>query len=61
LFLTHCGWNSTLESMCAGVSMVCWPFFAEQPTNCRCACAKWGIGMEIDSGVARCNVPVPAV
>jgi len=53
LFLTHCGWNSTLESVCAGVPMVCWPFFAEQPTNCRYACAKWGIGMEIGSGVAR--------
>ncbi|XP_047077993.1 7-deoxyloganetin glucosyltransferase-like isoform X2 [Lolium rigidum] len=47
LFLTHCGWNSTLESVCAGVPMVCWPFFAEQPTNCRYACTKWGIGMEI--------------
>jgi hypothetical protein len=36
--------------------MVCWPFFAEQPTNCRYACAKWGIGMEIGSGVAREDV-----
>jgi hypothetical protein len=53
LFLTHCGWNSTLESVCAGVPMVCWSFFAEQPTNCRYACAKWGIGMEIGSDVAR--------
>ncbi|KAE8771853.1 7-deoxyloganetin glucosyltransferase-like [Hordeum vulgare] len=53
LFLTHCGWNSTLESVCAGVPMVCWPFFAEQPTNCRYACAKWGIGMEIGGDVNR--------
>ncbi|KAM0839466.1 hypothetical protein ACQ4PT_060293 [Festuca glaucescens] len=56
LFLTHCGWNSTLESVCAGVPMVCWPFFAEQPTNCRYACTNWGIGMEIGSGVAREDV-----
>ncbi|KAL6633520.1 hypothetical protein ACP70R_026191 [Stipagrostis hirtigluma subsp. patula] len=53
LFLTHSGWNSTLESICAGVPMICWPFFAEQPTNCRYVCANWGIGMEIDSNVRR--------
>ncbi|XP_029123857.1 7-deoxyloganetin glucosyltransferase isoform X2 [Elaeis guineensis] len=53
LFLTHSGWNSTLESICGGVPMMCWPFFAEQPTNCRYVCTKWGIGMEIDSNVRR--------
>ncbi|KQK01833.1 7-deoxyloganetin glucosyltransferase [Brachypodium distachyon] len=53
LFLTHSGWNSTLESICAGVPMVCWPFFAEQMTNCRYACTTWGIGMEIGSDVRR--------
>ncbi|MQM09187.1 hypothetical protein Taro_042055 [Colocasia esculenta] len=52
-FLTHSGWNSTLESICGGVPMLCWPFFAEQPTNCRYACAEWGIGMEIDNNVRR--------
>ncbi|MQL93637.1 hypothetical protein Taro_026287 [Colocasia esculenta] len=52
-FLTHSGWNSTLESICEGVPMLCWPFFAEQQTNCRYACAEWGIGMEIDSNVRR--------
>ncbi|KAL4196271.1 hypothetical protein AMTRI_Chr04g182400 [Amborella trichopoda] len=52
-FLTHAGWNSTLESICNGVPMICWPFFAEQPMNCRYACSKWGIGMEISSGLKR--------
>ncbi|KAK7246742.1 hypothetical protein RIF29_41612 [Crotalaria pallida] len=52
-FLTHCGWNSTTESVCAGVPMLCWPFFADQPTNCRYICNEWGIGMEIDSNVKR--------
>ncbi|KAL5992501.1 hypothetical protein ACLOJK_013420 [Asimina triloba] len=52
-FLTHCGWNSMLESVCGGVPMICWPFFAEQQTNCRYACTEWGIGMEIDNDVKR--------
>ncbi|XLR46546.1 hypothetical protein S83_031206 [Arachis hypogaea] len=52
-FLTHCGWNSTTESVCAGVPMLCWPFFADQPTNCRNICNEWGIGIEINNDVKR--------
>ncbi|GLT50900.1 hypothetical protein SLA2020_243550 [Shorea laevis] len=55
-FLTHCGWNSTLESISAGVPMICWPFFAEQQTNYRSCCTEWGIGMEINSDVKRDEV-----
>ena len=55
-FVTHSGWNSTLESICAGVPMICWPFFAEQQTNCRYCCTEWGIGMEIDNNVKRNEV-----
>ncbi|XP_050378554.1 (R)-mandelonitrile beta-glucosyltransferase-like [Argentina anserina] len=55
-FLTHSGWNSTLESVCAGVPMICWPFFAEQQTNCRYCCKDWGIGMEIEGDVNRSNI-----
>lgn len=56
VFLTHSGWNSTLESICGGVPVISWPFFAEQQTNCRYACTEWGIGMEIDSNVKRGEV-----
>ncbi|XP_058087015.1 7-deoxyloganetin glucosyltransferase-like [Magnolia sinica] len=55
-FLTHCGWNSMLESVGGGVPVLCWPFFAEQQTNCRYACTEWGIGMEIDNNVKRDEV-----
>lgn len=55
-FLTHSGWNSTLESLCGGVPVICWPFFAEQQTNCRYSCTEWGIGMEIDNDVKRDEV-----
>ncbi|XVF61597.1 hypothetical protein PTKIN_Ptkin08bG0143000 [Pterospermum kingtungense] len=56
VFLTLCGWNSTLEVICAGVPVICWPFFADQQTNCRYACTNWGIGMGVDHDVKRENI-----
>ncbi|KAL4179997.1 hypothetical protein AMTRI_Chr13g89950 [Amborella trichopoda] len=53
VFLTHCGWNSMMESVCGGIPVICWPFFAEQQTNCWFACNEWGMGMEIENDVKR--------
>lgn len=44
-FLTHCGWNSVLESIAAGVPMLGWPVLADQMLNCRCIVDGWGLGM----------------
>lgn len=55
-FLTHCGWNSMMESICCGVPVICWPFFADQQTNCHYSCTKWGVGMEINHDVKRDEV-----
>ena len=34
-------------------SILCWPFFAEQQTNCWFACNGWDVGMEINHPVKR--------
>ncbi|KAI3971255.1 hypothetical protein MKW92_041304 [Papaver armeniacum] len=52
-FLTHSGWNSTLESVNGGVPVLCYPLFAEQHTNCKYSCVDWGIGMQIDHNFTR--------
>ncbi|KAI3470814.1 hypothetical protein Pfo_027477 [Paulownia fortunei] len=46
-FLTHSGWNSTLESIAAGVPMICWPYFADQMVNSRFVSEIWKIGLDI--------------
>ncbi|KAL0008459.1 hypothetical protein SO802_009961 [Lithocarpus litseifolius] len=32
-FLTHCGWNSILESVVNGIPLIVWPLYAEQKMN----------------------------
>jgi len=43
-FVTHCGWNSTLEALSFGVPMVALGIWSDQPTNARCVEAAWGAG-----------------
>ena len=34
-FMSHCGWNSVIESVSAGVPLAVWPMSAEQPLNAK--------------------------
>ncbi|CAI9776130.1 unnamed protein product [Fraxinus pennsylvanica] len=44
-FVTHCGWNSTLESMVSGVPIIGCPQFSDQTTNAKMVDEVWGIGV----------------
>ncbi|KAI5396682.1 hypothetical protein KIW84_062773 [Lathyrus oleraceus] len=33
-FMSHCGWNSSLESISMGVPIAAWPMHSDQPSNC---------------------------
>ncbi|KAH9602469.1 hypothetical protein KSS87_001060 [Heliosperma pusillum] len=52
-FWTHCGWNSTLESICEGVPMLCLPCFADQDMNARHVTDGWKIGTRLEKGMQR--------
>ncbi|XP_071705911.1 7-deoxyloganetic acid glucosyl transferase-like isoform X2 [Rutidosis leptorrhynchoides] len=46
-FLTHSGWNSTLESVIEGVPMICWPYFLDQQVNSRFVGEVWKLGLDM--------------
>ncbi|CAN8277647.1 unnamed protein product [Cochlearia groenlandica] len=56
-FLTHCGWNSTLESVVSGVPMMAWPLFAEQYMNAALLSDELGIAVRVDtSAISRSEI-----
>ena len=57
VFLTHCGWNSTLESMSMGVPMIPIPIQSDQTTNCKLIVDIWKVGVNVKF-VLRSDGPV---
>ncbi|GKD97045.1 anthocyanidin 3-O-glucosyltransferase 5-like protein [Tanacetum coccineum] len=46
-FLSHCGWNSTLESVKHGVPVIGWPMYAEQRMNATSLSNEVGVAVKM--------------
>ncbi|KAJ8449684.1 LOW QUALITY PROTEIN: hypothetical protein Cgig2_001340 [Carnegiea gigantea] len=46
-FVTHCGWNSTLESLTSSVPMVAFPQWTDQTTNAKLVQDVWKTGVRV--------------
>lgn len=55
-FLTHCGWNSTLESVSMGVPVIGWPQMMDQITNCWFMVEQLKVGVRLDKKAERAGV-----
>nr|BAG80538.1 UDP-glucose:glucosyltransferase [Lycium barbarum] len=58
-FLTHCGWNSTLEAISLGVPMVTMPQWSDQPTNAKLVQDVWQMGVRAkqdEKGIVRRDI-----
>ncbi|XP_010913632.1 anthocyanidin 3-O-glucosyltransferase 7 [Elaeis guineensis] len=54
-FVTHCGWNSVVESLAGGVPMVCRPFLGDQRINARVVSQVWEVGVGFEGGALTCG------
>lgn len=56
VFLSHCGWNSTMESLAMGVPIIGWPLEQDQVTNLRLIVEKWGVGVALGHTLHRASI-----
>lgn len=57
-FVTHCGWNSSLEALSLGVPMVAMPQRTDQSTNAKYITDVWKMGLKAtadEKGIVRCE------
>ncbi|CAI0540286.1 unnamed protein product [Linum tenue] len=52
-FWSHCGWNSTVESIAEGVPLICRPNFADQKVTARYVTHVWKVGMQLEEELER--------
>ncbi|OQV20399.1 putative UDP-glycosyltransferase 72B1 [Hypsibius exemplaris] len=56
VFLSHCGWNSTLEAVAGGKAMIAWPMFADQLLN-----AQWAVRLGVAVLIPKTGMKAPRV
>ncbi|EPS68108.1 hypothetical protein M569_06671 [Genlisea aurea] len=49
-FMTHCGWNSTLEALSIGVPIVAMPRWTDQTANAKFIEDTWRVGVRLKRG-----------
>ncbi|PKI71673.1 hypothetical protein CRG98_007996 [Punica granatum] len=46
-FVTHCGWNSMLETICSGIPLIAYPQWTDQPTNAKLITDVFKVGVRL--------------
>lgn len=58
-FVTHCGWNSALESIICGIPVIAFPQWIDQGTNAKLLEDVWKIGVRVrereEDGIVESN------
>lgn len=55
-FVTHCGWNSTMEALSSGVPVVAFPQAGDQVTDAKYLVEEWKVGIRMSRGEAEHKV-----